>query len=293
MDTLKKLLSFFIGLALMLMIGLLTTSILVKDVFQNQVIGSIVRTEMVSEAVNNSDFEGKNEINELLDDKELYNIIDDVVTDYVNSIGDEDYKVNEKTIDGIIDYVVDHQDELEKITGEKIDISEIKSEKSKQELTDAMNKSFADINNADSSVKKVIKGYGFITSNKFRALLIVGIIVSLLLLILLQGSVYDWLTTAGVSLITCGVFVSALYAVVSALAKAIAKNSDVPISINPTSIIIIGIIELGVGILLIIIKSIVKKGLAKKSENEKEIIIEDAETGEKTEAVVSIEKEDK
>ena len=110
-------------------------------------------------------------------------------------------------------------------------------------------------------------------------------------LILLQGSVYDWLSTAGVSLITCGVFVSALYIVVNALIKAMSKSSDIPITISASNMIIIGLVEFGVGILLIVIKAIVKKGLAKKNENEKEIVIEDAETGEQTEAVVTIENE--
>ena len=291
MDTLKKILSFFVGLALMCIIVALTSSILLKDIFQNQIIGSVVKTEMVTEAINNSEFDKKSEINELLDDKELQGLINDVVTDYVNSIDNEDYEVNEKTVDRIIDYVVDHQDELEKITGEKIDINEVTSKESKEELTKAMNDSFKDINNLDSSVKKLIKGYGFITSTKFRILLILAAVVSLMLLILLQGSVYDWLTTAGVSLITCGVFVSALYAVVSALAKTITKNTDAPISIDPSSIIIIGLVELGIGILLIITKSVIKKVLSKKNGTEKEIIIEDADTGEKTEAIVTIEDE--
>ena len=291
MKAFKKFLAFLIGLALMVIIVTLTTSFLLKDIFQNQLVSSVVKTNMVKEAVNDADFEGKDELNELLDDKELYELIDDVVTDYVNSIGDEDYEVDEKTVDRIIDYVVDHQDELEKITGEKIDINEVTSKESKEELTNAINESFKDINNADSSVKSLVKGYGLITSTKFRALLIGAIIVSLMLLILLQGSVYDWLSTAGVSLITCGVFVSALYIVVNALIKAMSKSSNNPITISASNMIIIGIVEFGVGILLIVIKSIVKKGLAKKNENEKEIIIEDADTGEQTEAIVTIEDE--
>ena len=68
MKAFKKFLAFLIGLALMVIIVTLTTSFLLKDIFQNQVVSSVIKTNMVKEAVNDADFEGKDELNELLDE---------------------------------------------------------------------------------------------------------------------------------------------------------------------------------------------------------------------------------
>lgn len=258
MEIVKKILSFLIGFVLMILISVLLSSFLLKNIIQNQLIGSIVRTEMLSDFIDESDIENKEEINKLLDDDELNNIVNNMIDDYLNSVDDENYIVSEKTVNAIINYIVEHEEEIEKITDTEIDIDEIKSQESYDELTNTLNDALGETNNLGSSEKNILKTYAYLTSNRFRITLLVSIVVLIVLLALIKKSTYEWLSTASISLISSGVLLCLIYTALKFLIISLLKEENISITVDPKDMLIVGLLEIVLGIVLKLLKSTIE-----------------------------------
>ena len=75
----------------------------------------------------------------------------------------------------------------------------------------------------------------------------------------IKNSFYKWLSIFSKSIITCSIIIISLYVLSTFLINKIKENQNIEITISLNGILVIGIIELVIGILCIIIKKIIDK----------------------------------
>lgn len=273
MKILRKFLSFILGVVLSLLIGGLLLSFAIKSVIQEELIGGAIKDNFIPIITNNTDLseEDKKAVEELFEDKEVNDMVNQMVDEIMATMGTEDGEISQETIDSIFDYVIQNKDKLEEATGQKINTEELeevrKSEEFQnitQELTESLNESTAEL---DDTSKTAIKTYTYIVSNNFRLILIGGIVLDLLLIALIQWSLYNWMATFGKALSTSGLTLIILYFLMNKLIETLLAEQTITLNINTIKVLYMGIISMIVGILLIVIKHIIDNIIKNKKDN--------------------------
>jgi hypothetical protein len=235
----------------------LMASVSIKDIVQNQLIVTAFK-EGVKEGVPE---ENKKEVDEIVDKITSYpetnEIIESVINDYANY--NTNKTVSDKTIDLIIKFCKDHKDEYEKLTGEKIDISEIDTPENRKAIKDGFNEAM-ETNKIDGedaeAVTEVIKVYSSFTSNTYWKSLIVFNIVVIALIGLLSWSYYKWLQPVGIVSIIASVFTFIFYGGLSFLTMAIKESTDFKLSIASNTVLYFAIFEIVIGISFVVLCSV-------------------------------------
>lgn len=273
MKILRKFLSFILGLVLSLLIGGLLLSFAIKSVIQEELIGGAIKDNFIPVITNNTDIseEDKKAVEELFEDKEVNDMVNKMVDEIMATMGSEDGEISQETIDSIFDYVIQNKDKLEEATGQKINTEELeevrKSEEFQnitQELTKSLNESTAEL---DDTSKTAIKTYTYIVSNNFRLILIGGIVLDLLLIALVQWSLYNWMSTFGKALSTSGLTLIILYFLMNKVIETLLAEQTITLNIDTSKVLYMGIITIIVGILLIVIKHIIDNIIKNKKDN--------------------------
>lgn len=275
MKILRKFLSFILGLVLSLLIGGLLLSFAIKSVIQEELIGGAIKDNFIPVITNNTDIseEDKKAVEELFEDKEVNDMVNKMVDEIMATMGSEDGEISQETIDSIFDYVIQNKDKLEEATGQKINTEELeevrKSEEFQnitQELTKSLNESTAEL---DDTSKTAIKTYTYIVSNNFRLILIGGIVLDLLLIALVQWSLYNWMSTFGKALSTSGLTLIILYFLMNKIIETLLAEQTITLNIDTSKVLYMGIITIIVGILLIVFKHIIDNIIKNKKDNMK------------------------
>lgn len=273
MKILRKFLSFILGLVLSLLIGGLLLSFAIKSVIQEELIGGAIKDNFIPVITNNTDIseEDKKAVEELFEDKEVNDMVNKMVDEIMATMGSEDGEISQETIDSIFDYVIQNKDKLEEATGQKINTEELeevrKSEEFQnitQELTKSLNESTAEL---DDTSKTAIKTYTYIVSKNFRLILIGGIVLDLLLIALVQWSLYNWMSTFGKALSTSGLTLIILYFIMNKIIETLLAEQTITLNIDTSKVLYMGIITIIVGILLIVIKHIIDNIIKNKKDN--------------------------
>lgn len=273
MKILRKFLSFILGLVLSLLIGGLLLSFAIKSVIQEELIGGAIKDNFIPVITNNTDIseEDKKAVEELFEDKEVNDMVNKMVDEIMATMGSEDGEISQETIDSIFDYVIQNKDKLEEATGQKINTEELeevrKSEEFQnitQELTKSLNESTAEL---DDTSKTAIKTYTYIVSNNFRLILIGGIVLDLLLIALVQWSLYNWMSTFGKALSTSGLTLIILYFIMNKIIETLLAEQTITLNIDTSKVLYMGIITIIVGILLIVFKHIIDNIIKNKKDN--------------------------
>lgn len=273
MKILRKFLSFILGLVLSLLIGGLLLSFAIKSVIQEELIGGAIKDNFIPVITNNTDIseEDKKAVEELFEDKEVNDMVNKMVDEIMATMGSEDGEISQETIDSIFDYVIQNKDKLEEATGQKINTEELeevrKSEEFQnitQELTKSLNESTAEL---DDTSKTAIKTYTYIVSNNFRLILIGGIVLDLLLIALVQWSLYNWMSTFGKALSTSGLTLIILYFLMNKIIETLLAEQTITLNIDTSKVLYMGIITIIVGILLIVFKHIIDNIIKNKKDN--------------------------
>lgn len=273
MKILRKFLSFILGLVLSLLIGGLLLSFAIKSVIQEELIGGAIKDNFIPVITNNTDIseEDKKAVEELFEDKEVNDMVNKMVDEIMATMGSEDGEISQETIDSIFDYVIQNKDKLEEATGQKINTEELeevrKSEEFQnitQELTKSLNESTAEL---DDTSKTAIKTYTYIVSKNFRLILIGGIVLDLLLIALVQWSLYNWMSTFGKALSTSGLTLIILYFLMNKIIETLLAEQTITLNIDTSKVLYMGIITIIVGILLIVFKHIIDNIIKNKKDN--------------------------
>jgi hypothetical protein len=180
-------------------------------------------------------------------------------------LDDSNYQVSDKTVDSILDFFAKHKDELSKISDHEITEEEIRSAETRENLTKALNDGFNSLGkDLGQTEKDIIKSYGTFTSKSFRIVLLVLIFVQIGLLVLIKWSPYKWMTTTGVTFVISGVFIGTSYLIAKILLSKVIVNDAKEISINPKIMLILAIVEISVGVILLIAKTVISNTLEKQ-----------------------------
>ena len=273
MKILRKILVFILGFILYNLVCAFILTFALKDIVQTEMIGGVVRENILPAITESEDVssEDKEKIQALLEDEGVNQVINDVVGDILTTFGDENATFDQKSIDKIFDYVIDNKEQLEKAIGKEIDTNEIEKFRDSDEynqFTDELSKTLNETGSTlDSSSRTVIKTYNYIVSDNFKIALGVIILIDLLLIMLIQWSIYKWLSILGRALYTSGITVMIMYLAVKVFINKLLVDNGINITIDTSNIFLLGVGSLIFGILLVIIYKIINKAKMNKEKS--------------------------
>ena len=240
-----------------------------RNIIQDQIM-----PQVINEAVNQV---GNNEISEAINKTKSITGIDAVIESVLSDISTGNGEVSEETLDRIIQLCKDNKETIELYANTQIDLSEIDSPKSRNELRESMNEAYKDINKEENQViRDGLSIYNKLTSTNTRILVISLIIVCLILIGLITWSLYEWIKHLSGALISTSVFVFIVYAIIVVFANAINENTTINITINANQLLYIALSEFASGFLLgVLHKQIQKRIQLAKEEEEKNIITDE------------------
>ena len=239
---------------------LLVDELLIKSFKQNN--------PLISENVsNNSPFIINNKVLEkTLEDEEVKEMLSEFIDDVISNISKEEQEnINIEELEKkVIEYTKEHKKELEEKTGVEI-TDEMINEASKLLNDGDVKKSFEqEINNYKNNITKeekmTLKFYNFITSKDLRTIIIILIIINILLIAILQKSIYKWIKN-----LSRAMYISGLSIVILGLAIKYLISTLTLLVINPKEIFIIGISLIVFGLLINIVYRIMEKYYIKEN----------------------------
>lgn len=263
MKILRKFLSFILGVTLSLLIGGLLLSFAVKNVIQEELIGGAIKDQFIPMITENAELseEDKKIVEEMFEDEEVNDMVNQMVDEIFETMATDDGEISEETINSIFDYVISNKEKIEEVTGQEIDLSSLEEVRNSdefknvtKELTESINESAESL---DDTSKTAIKTYTYMVSNKCRLVLLGLIVLDLLLIALVQWSLYKWTSTLGKALTTSGLTLLLLYFIMNKFIEALLSEQDITFNINTSSILTMGIICIIGGVLLVVIKLII------------------------------------
>ena len=267
MKVLRKILVFILGFVLYNLVCALILTFALKDIVQTEMIGGVVRENIIPAITESEDVssEEKEQIQALLEDEGVNEVINEVVGDILNTFGDENATFDQESIDKIFDYVIDNKEQLEKAIGKEIDTNEIEKFRDSQEYSEFTGELSKTLNEAgsslDSSSRAVIRTYNYIVSDNFKIALGIIIFIDLLLIMLIQWSLYKWLAILGRALYTSGITVMLMYLAIKVFINKLLVENGINITIDTSNIFLLGIGSLILGFIIfkIINKAIMNK----------------------------------
>ena len=272
---------FLIGLLTFILInaiGLLILSFTLKTILVDGIIKEVIVNQVDLPIFETSNYQYRNQINtdenidkvtndervrELLKSDEVTELIDKYMDKIIDGYIDEE-KLDEIELEkDMINYLENNKEKLEKITGKEITQENLDQAKEQIKEMDIDTKVKESIKTTSKTMPKetvkVLKGYKTFISLEFKLIMIGIIILCLVLIALLQKSMYKWIKLFTISLITNGVFAiivsGSVYLIVYSLTK---------IKFNTSILLITGIVITIIGIIVQIIYNILTKNIENK-----------------------------
>lgn len=272
MNVLRTFLKVIICLILIPIILGFTIILQTKDIVENQFIVEAVK-QVFEKEIANSDFESAS-VDELINTKGANELIQTLFTEYSKYTEDNTYQVADEAAEMIINYCLENEEALEKISEEDLDFEELKTPEAKEEIRKSIDEAFRDINeDGNEELAMIVYGYAQVTSAK--TLMTIGAVIAglIALIILLSWSTYKWMTSVGVVGLVTGSITMGLYVVASALASVL--KQELGFEVNVKLLLIIGAVEFVLGLVLVISRSVLDKNAKKaKLDNNEDIITE-------------------
>ena len=276
MKTLRSVLYVIVAMLLGIFINLFSLSLILKNVIQDEIMTSVIKSSIADQYFTNNKIENlteeqQNKIKEFLNDKASDEVINVLMDNYLNYASDENYKIPEKDVETIKNYVKENEDLIKQISEEDVNIDDILKEITADNIHNTAKKNIDKIQNVPTQVESVIKSYKTITVGPIKIVLALIVALGILLLMLISWSLIKWMKATGVCLIVNGVLITLLFVFVDGIKDLIIKNSELGIFVNNISfinILIIGLIELVLGILLVIAHKYLSKNNNKVEKTE-------------------------
>lgn len=270
MKIIKKIIIALLNILLIDLIIILVLNCTIKKLLVDELLIESFKQNnpLISENVsNNSPFIINNKVLEkTLEDEEVKEMLSEFIDDVISNISKEKQEnINIEELEKkVIEYTKEHKKELEEKTGVEI-TDEMINEASKLLNDGDVKKSFEqEINNYKNNITKeekmALKFYNFITSKDLRTIIIILIIVNILLIAILQKSIYKWIKN-----LSRAMYISGLSIVILGLAIKYLISTLTLLVINPKEIFIIGISLIVFGLLINIVYRIMEKYYIKEN----------------------------
>lgn len=273
MKIIKKIIVALLNILLIDLIIILVLNCTIKKLLVEELLIESFKQNnpLISENVtNNSPFVINNKVlEETLQDEEVKEMLGKFIDDVISNISKEEQEnINIEELEKkVIEYTKENRKELEEKTG--VEITDEMINKASKLLDDGdVKKAFEqEINNYKNNMTKeekmALKFYDFITSKDLRTTIIILIIINILLIALLQKSIYKWIKN-----LSRAMYISGLSIVILGLAIKYLISTLTLLVINPKDILIIGIVLIIFGLLINIIYRIMEKYYLKEKKYE-------------------------
>ena len=257
MKIVKGILSGIIGILIFVFLFSLTFSFLIKSVIKKDIVNGILKDQITTQYIKETNTEIKRELEDLLSNSKVGDLASELIDEYIKYTKNNSYKISDEFVDKIVDFCVENREAISKLSKEEITEEKIRSKETYENIRKTFNEGFPQVKDKIGDGKIIVEVYGEIVDNNSR--MIVGILTILLVIIysLINWSLYKFLSLLGSCLIIIGALYSGIYALIVKFSSEILKETS--INLNPKTIIIVGIIEIIIGIILIVIKKITQK----------------------------------
>ena len=256
--------SVLVGIILFVLIFGLSITKTTKKFFEKDLLIGLVKTSIV-ETLNKE--AGKIEANkdaiidEIFSDKETENIVHIVIDNFKKYQTDKiGFSVSDADVEKINSFALKYKNQISKIAGDKVeDLTDEKLKEilSKENINNLSNRIYEEISSGiGDEVDEVFKIYEKLTSPKITWITISAIVFLIIVLGLINWSLYKWMMTTGTCLVLSGIimcitylgclFINEIISTVDLLNKTLGH-------IDFSSYIIVGGIEIIVGTILIIV----------------------------------------
>lgn len=265
-----------IDLIVLLIINLSLKSFIIKDI----VIESVKSDNQLININNNGNVPENNTeeepiitnnkvIQEILEDEEMQEYLSDFIDDLVENMSEEEMEniSTEEIQKKVTEYLKKHKEELSEKTGveitdEMIDKSnEMLSDVDVQKSIDQQISNYKD--NLTKEEKMALRVFNFINSVKLRLIIIISILLDILIIALLQKSIYKWIKNLSYAMFISGLSIVIL---ITSIKYFVSRITNVVI--NTESILTLGIITLVFGIIILIVYKIMTKHYIKENKYE-------------------------
>lgn len=273
MKLLKKFFRKILSFILMDLILLLILSYTLKITLVNDLVIETVKQENAISLTNTNNEETNNILNnevvkELLEKEEVKAFVSDYIDNFFIEISEDSSNFDSSSLqEDMIKYLKEHKEELSKST--QIEITDEKINKAAEEINSIDNKKFLDQNienikkSTPKEIKTAIKLINYITSKTLRMLAIILIIIDIIIMIIIDKTLYRWVRSFSVSMIGAGLLSLIISKLIGFIVKSITKITVKTITLYNT-----GLIILLIGIVLLILYLIIKKILTKEKKDE-------------------------
>ena len=277
MSFFKKMLLGLLALILINLIGLEIISFNLKSILIDGVIKETIMVQLTSKDYNEPKYKipeeeinkitDNEQIRELLNSKEVQELLEKYLDQVVNDLTYEENIDDINLEQDMLEFLNNNKSTIEELVGKEITEDMIKDATDQLDTKDLSNSYKQTIINARSNMsdseKMVLKGYSILISNKLRIIVFILIVLDLLLIALIQKSVYKWIKILGASLLISGIGSIIISFVVKIIVKSLASID----SFNMGNLLNSGIIISIVGILILIIYYLLNKTINKKKES--------------------------
>lgn len=278
MKWIKKIGIGFLSLLLINLIGILAIACNLKTILVDGVIKEVIKEQIIKNDYKEESFViGQEEINQITDDeriRELLNTkeIQDLINKYLDIVVDgliDENNLDEVEIEkDILQYIRENKEVIESVVGKEVTdemIEKTVEQYEGKEISRNIKTTIANTSKTMTKTEKVVlKGYKTIISLQFKLIIIALIILDLILIALLQKSLYKWVKTLGTSSIISGI----ITILISIIVKMIIAHASTVKNMNTTSLLYAGIGIIIIGLLLTVIYKIIENIVkSKKVEN--------------------------
>lgn len=271
MKILKTIAVVLLNLILFNLLMVFAISLNLESMVKDGILKEIIKEEFLNDEIksNSSEITTDNEkINELLERPETQEIVDKYLDITIDSLTDEN-KVSEVEIEkDMIKFLKENKELVkEKLDVEVTDemINSVEKELENKELSTVFKKSLTNAKETmPKEAKLILQAYNYLISLKFKLIIALFILIDILLIALLQSSVYKWLSSLGGSVVISGIGLL----IMSLIVKIVVTSFSNFKGFNLNSLTTTGFILIAIGIILIIVKKLLDKKSVKEDVHE-------------------------
>lgn len=266
MGVLKTFLKVIICIVLVPIILGFSIIIQTKDAVENQFIVEAIK-QVVSNDLEKVKIDDKT-LDEITNTDDANKLIETLILEYSKYTEDSTYKVSDEAVEMLINFCLENEEALEKLSEEDLDFDELRKPEAKEEIQKAIDESFRDLNaDGQEEIGMIVYGYAQLTS-KATLIKIAAVILGLIAVIaLLSWSAYKWMIPVGIVGIVTGTLTLIMYAAFNFLSNLLKEEIGLEISVK--LLLIFGVVEFVLGLAFVITRSVLDSN-AKTSKLEKE-----------------------
>lgn len=277
MKIIKNILLAFLSMILIGCIFLLAISFNLKKILINGIIKETIIEQIIPKSYNEErvviteeqikEITDDPRIQEMLMSPEIQGLMEQYLDTTVNGLIDENNIDDIALEQDMLKFIKENRSVIEEKAGKEITDDMIENAMEQVESKDMSRAYKQSIMNASrnmsSTEREVLKGYRFLISPELRIIILVVIIIDLILIMVVQASLYKWISTLAVSLLISGVGTIAASIITKGIIRKKTNFDNFDMSSLTQTGIIIALSGLVILIIYIVILKLIKKKVGK------------------------------